>query len=234
MAVEPESPEGATDDRRGLAVAGLAIAAVIAASLTVAIVSIDGRPTGADSAVYDFTRDWTASVPIAVDIARFIGAVTGPLLSTVYGIVIAAILWLAARRPAAGFLAVSAIVGVIAVEGMKLAVGRQRPPGAEQFLSDLEKSFPSGHSAAGMYLYLALGVILVHVAALDGIGWVRYLGLALIVISPVIGLSRIVLGVHWATDVVAGWAYGSTAVLLAALLFWDPMRALWRAPAAAD
>jgi undecaprenyl-diphosphatase len=234
MAVEPESPGGATEERRGVVVAGLAIAVLVAAGLTAAIVSIDGRPTAVDSAVYEFTGDWTAAVPVAVDIARLIGAATGPLLSTVYGIAIAAMLYLASRRPAAGFLVLSTLTGAIAVEVVKLAVERPRPPGAEQFLSDLDKSFPSGHSAAGMYLYLALGVILVHVAALDGVRWARYLGLALIIISPAIGLSRIVLGVHWATDVMAGWAYGSIAVLMAALLFWDPMRTLWRTPAAAD
>ena len=51
MAVEPESPQGAPRDRRGFAAAGLAIAAVIAAGLTVAIVSIDGRATGVDTVV---------------------------------------------------------------------------------------------------------------------------------------------------------------------------------------
>ena len=93
--------------------------------------------------------------------ARFLGAVTGPLLSTVYGLVIAAMLFLTSRRPAALFLAVSSLTGVIAVELTKLAVGRPRPPGAEEFVSDLDKSFPSGHSGGGVYLYLALGLVFV-------------------------------------------------------------------------
>jgi undecaprenyl-diphosphatase len=233
MAAAPDDQRDPAPDRRGAAIAGLIVAAIVAVALTGIVVVVDGRPTGIDTAVHDFTRGWTDDVPGAVDVARFIGTATGPLLSTAYAVAIVAMLFLSSRRAAAGFLVVSSLTGVIAVEGMKVAIGRPRPPGAEQFLSDLDKSFPSGHSAAGPYLYLALGLILVGLAAADGKGWVRTIGIVLIVFSPVIGLSRIVLGVHWATDVVAGWAFGSCAILIAALLFWDPLRVVWRAPAPA-
>ena len=46
----------------------------------------------------------------------------------------------------------------------------------------------------------------------------------------VIGVSRLVLGVHWPSDVLAGWAFGSTVMLAAAVLLWRPLDAGWTAP----
>ena len=123
-------------------------------------------------------------------------------------------------------------MGVAVTAVLKVAVGRTRPPGAEQFKSDLETSFPSGHSSAGIYIFLAAGVVLLHVGRANDAGWAVALGRLLVVAGPLLGVTRLILGVHWPSDILAGWALGSAAVLAAALLLWPELDRGWvREPA---
>lgn len=221
---------------RAVAVGGLVLAIAVAAALLIDVVLAGGRPTALDTHVQTFTRQWADSIGWVVTAADFVGRVTGPLLSVCYATAVFAVFAVRRSWAIALFVGVSAAGGALAVEVAKLAVGRARPPGAELYVTDLEKSFPSGHAAAGIYLYLVLGLIAIsHGRAVDGRRW-QLTGLLLLVVGPMVGLSRIVLGVHWATDVAAGWAFGSAAALVSALLVWDPLARSWgwRTKAQAD
>lgn len=95
---------------------------------------------------------------------------------------------------------------------IKLAIARERPDLLEALVQEHGFSFPSGHSALGMVAYGILAVVIarsrlgrpVRVAAVA----------ALIVLVLLIGLSRVWLGAHYPTDVVAGWTAGAVIVLL--------------------
>jgi undecaprenyl-diphosphatase len=80
---------------------------------------------------------------------------------------------------------------------------------------------------------MTAGLILLRLGTGRGIGWMAALGRVLMVVGPTIGVSRLILGVHWPSDVVAGWAFGSTATLACALALWDPLHHGWAGSAPA-
>jgi VIT1/CCC1 family predicted Fe2+/Mn2+ transporter/membrane-associated phospholipid phosphatase len=205
---------------------GAAGAAALGILLLVIVVGGEGRPTALDSAVFELTERWTARVPGAVDTAALVGIATDTLVSFAMAVVVVATLALRRRWVLALFVSVSGLVGVALVELVKWWVDRPRPPGAEAYVdASSGSSFPSGHASVGVYIYVALAVLVVLAGRRHRRSGVVLLGLLLGVLGVLIGVSRVVLGVHWATDVIAGWSLGSAVLLaVAALLRPDDVR----------
>ena len=97
--------------------------------------------------------------------------------------------------------------GVMLSEGLKAIFERDRPPSIYQATETINASFPSGHALLSAVFYLSLGVMLTRAfperrfkAYVLGVG---------IVITLLIGITRIYLGAHWASDVFAGWSVGA-------------------------
>lgn len=110
------------------------------------------------------------------------------------------------RRRSAAFLLAAALGGMLLSSGIKELVGRQRPPDPDQLAVARSFSFPSGHSMLSAVIYLTLALI---VSAVVHRRRVRvYLILSSLVLTGLIGVSRLYLGVHYLTDVVGGWAAG--------------------------
>lgn len=228
-AISPGSTRIPALAARSRAVAGLITALSVAALLTTIMATGSTVVRGFDTALTDLTRDWADPLGWPVDAAHVLGLVTAPMWSALAATVVVVILIVARHRAAAAFLALSGLAGVAVSETVKMSMGRARPPGAEEFESDLAKSFPSGHAMVGIYLYLATGLVLIHLGRAQGRHWMLVAGRALVVLGPFIGLSRIVLGVHWPSDILAGWAYGSAVLLASALILWWPLDRGWRA-----
>ncbi len=124
---------------------------------------------------------------------------------------------------AATFLALSAAGGAAINTVIKTLVDRQRPPTNGTYQLEESLSFPSGHSQAGITVWVAIG--LVSLALLPRV--VRWwVGVTFMIFGVSIGLSRLVLGVHWPTDVFAGWCLGlmwlGVSLVLTRLLFRRP------------
>jgi undecaprenyl-diphosphatase len=94
----------------------------------------------------------------------------------------------------------------------KLGIARERPDLLDPLVIEHGFSFPSGHSTLGMVSYGVLAVLVSRSRLPRGvrIGIVAALG----VLVFLIGLSRVWLGVHYPTDVVAGWTTGAVIVLV--------------------
>ena len=103
-------------------------------------------------------------------------------------------------------MVIGIVVTAVVVMTIKFTVRRRRPQGewGRIYRSTDPHSFPSGHAArSGMLAVLALGL---------GPLW---LGITLLVWAPLVGLARIILGVHYPSDVVVGMVLG---VLIAGLM----------------
>lgn len=115
------------------------------------------------------------------------------------------------RRTAAAWLAASALVGYLGHLTLKALIDRPRPEWPDALATAATAAMPSGHAASGIDAWAVLGLILLVGAS----GWRRVPGVALIAIGLAMGPSRLLVGVHWPTDIVAGWLYGAGIACLA-------------------
>jgi undecaprenyl-diphosphatase len=115
-------------------------------------------------------------------------------------------LWLTSARVTAAVMALSVTAGSIVNSLFKTLFGRARPdaPLTEFAFSSL--SFPSGRAATSAIVFVSLGALLASTRSAR-IERVYLLSMAA-TFAAVVGVSRVVLGVHWPTDVLAGWAFG--------------------------
>lgn len=114
------------------------------------------------------------------------------------------------------------LVGRGLVEAQKYLVDRPRPAIETHLVAVKTASFPSGHAANSMIFYVALALLLTA-----GTRWRPTAIAGAILISLMIGTSRVMLGVHWPSDVIGGWAFGllwvSGALALAQRAFPEPV-----------
>lgn len=96
--------------------------------------------------------------------------------------------------------------GLTISQVLKTFFGRERPPEIYRAAEILNASFPSGHALLSAVVFLTLGAMLAEAA--KGRAARIYVMVVAIALVVVVGLSRIYLGVHWTTDVLAGWAAG--------------------------
>lgn len=111
------------------------------------------------------------------------------------------------RKPAVAVFTAGAIAGGALLEvALKHLYARPRPDVVQHLVGTHSASFPSGHAMNSAVVYLTLAVLIARTVT-DR--WVRiYLVSVAIALTVVIGFSRVYLGVHWPTDVVAGWTVG--------------------------
>jgi undecaprenyl-diphosphatase len=124
-------------------------------------------------------------------------------------ITVVAVLYLAidGKRGAAVLLAVSVGGGTLLSTLLKLGFDRPRPDLVAHLVDVRTLSFPSGHAMLSAVTYLTIGVLVARVSPKRRIK--VYVTAVALVLTLAIGLSRVYLGVHWPTDVLAGWSIGA-------------------------
>ena len=127
------------------------------------------------------------------------------------------------RRPLAVISLVTAGAGGLAMsQALKLVFGRERPPLEYRAVEAVNASFPSGHAMLSAVIYLSLGAILAK--AMRRRREKAYVMSVALLLTLIVGLSRIYLGVHWATDVFGGWCIGGAWATTCWLAAWATER----------
>jgi undecaprenyl-diphosphatase len=114
----------------------------------------------------------------------------------------------------AALIAVAITGGMFLTSFLKSSFDRPRPDLVPHGVIVTNASFPSGHAMMSAIVYLTLGVLLARTQPKRAVR--IYLIALSVFITVLVGVSRVYLGVHWPTDVLAGWTLGAAW----ALLFW--------------
>ena len=146
--------------------------------------------------------------PALIIFARVFTFLGEPTVLVGAGFLLAAWLWHRGRgRFALGLLLVI-LVGRGMAEVQKYWIARARPALEPHLVVVKTSSFPSGHATSSMIFYLTVAL------ALTPREWRRPAAGGAVLLSLLVGLSRVMLGVHWPSDVVGGWLFGLLWVLL--------------------
>ena len=112
---------------------------------------------------------------------------------------------------------VGTIVSAIALNNlMKIGFDRPRPDVVAHAVAVHTRSFPSGHAALSATVYLTIGGLIAHLQTPRMAK--LYVWASAVLLTVLIGATRVYLGVHWPTDVLAGWAIGAAWALLSVAL----------------
>jgi undecaprenyl-diphosphatase len=160
-----------------------------------------------DRSIYEAL--YSGGRPALATIARIFTALGEPTVLVGAGFIIAGWLWWRGRGRLALMLLLVILVGRGLAEVQKYSIARPRPELEPHLVAVKTWSFPSGHATSSMIFYLTLALALAA-----GSRWQRPAAAAAVLLSLLIGLSRIMLGVHWPSDVVGGWSFGLLWVLL--------------------
>ncbi len=106
----------------------------------------------------------------------------------------------------AGLVLFTVLGATLLFSSLKLVFARPRPTVVPATTTALYTSFPSGHSSLAAATYLTLGALLARVQKRRSLQ-AYTIGIA-VLIALLVGFSRVYLGVHWPSDVLAGWILG--------------------------
>ena len=184
--------------------------------LVTAFLVLAGEVTEGETLAFD--KKIVLALRKADDPARPIGPawVTGVLLdltalggSTVLGLVVMAVvgfLVLQTRYRTAFFIVTTAASGEVVNYAMKNFFSRERPTVVPHLREAFSSSFPSGHAMQSAIIYLTLGAMLMRIA--EGRLTKIYCCTMAMLLTFLVGVSRVWLGVHYPTDVLGGWIVG--------------------------
>jgi undecaprenyl-diphosphatase len=183
----------------------LASAIVVLAGIWLAMLIGGGGPL--DRAIYDGL--YAGGHPALLAIARLFTALGQPATLIAGGFVIAGLLWWRSRGRLAVTLLGVILVGRALASVQKYWIARVRPDVEPHLVVVHSSSFPSGHATSSMIVFLALALALTARTR-----WHRLAAGGAVLLSLLVGTSRVMLGVHWPSDVAGGWAFGALWVLL--------------------
>jgi len=164
--------------------------------------------TGAfDRSVYEAV--YAGHRPVLLALARIFTALGEPTVLVTAGFLVAGWIWWKRHPHLAFAILLIVLVGRGLAEAQKYWIARVRPDLEPHLVVVKTSSFPSGHATSSMIFYLTVALALTM-----GTRWHRVAAGSAILLSLLIGTSRVMLGVHWPSDVIGGWAFGLLWVLV--------------------
>ncbi|GAA0676585.1 undecaprenyl-diphosphatase [Sphingomonas insulae] len=186
--------------------AGLAFIALGLAIVLVGAFATAHYPFDFDRSLIVGLRQWhgPAWLPkVATDVTALGGGVVLTLVVVIVaGLLLIQRLWLTALA-----IALASLTGGWAIDLIKGQVLRARPDLVPHLVEAGGYSFPSGHATSSAVVYLTLAALAGQVTPDRAAR--RYLLVVAVLLSGAIGCSRVYLGVHWPSDVLAGWSFGT-------------------------
>ena len=177
---------------------------------------VEGETQGFDQALLQLAHGWRERLPWLAPVLRDITGLGSTVVLTLLTVGTVVYLALFAARRMALLVAVSVTSGILLVSWLKVGFDRARPDPTWAELAVAGMSFPSGHTSMSAIVFLTVGAL---IAATRRRTSERLFILASAgLLTLLVGLSRVALGVHWATDVIGGWALGSAWAVLWLLL----------------
>jgi undecaprenyl-diphosphatase len=188
---------------RSLAAASLVLlAALILAALVVFARSKTGAVHRLDVSTANDLNRYLAGHRGQVHLWKAVTDIGGPSTWRVLAAVAVVVLWVRRQRRAAMFVAV-AMIGAAVLSGVtKALIGRARPIVKVPVDRVGGGSFPSGHALTS---FAAVGALLLLLLPVLSTAWRAVLVSAAVVVVAAVGFSRLILGVHYVTDVLGGW-----------------------------
>ena len=192
----------------------------------IVVLVLSDRLTGFDSAGLRLFRTGPDSVPVGppglLEAVRDVTALGGVLLRNLFAVIAIASLLLVRLRREATLLAATILSGWVVNTLIKVLVGRPRPTIVSHLAEAGGSSFPSGHSFNSAVVYMGIALALAALSARRGVRWSLIAGAA--ILTALIALSRVWLGVHYPSDVLAGWLGGTAWALTASALLYRPAK----------
>lgn len=224
--------------KRGALISILAIACLLFVFGVIAQNVIAGRSFALDQRVLLALRDpANPSAPIGPawlqEAARDLTSLGSIIVLAIITLSVSGYLSLARKYAAAGLMILAVCGGIVLNDLLKAAITRPRPDLVYQAVRVFTSSFPSGHAELSATAYLTIAALLAQSQSSFKIG-LYFIALA-VLLTIIIGVSRIYLGVHYPTDVLGGWCIGAAWALgcwvfLALVQHREQSRQLTRVP----
>lgn len=187
------------------------IVGALAAFAQIADKMIDGETHGFDETILLAFRTHDPADPVgpawlenAMQDLTSMGGHTVLTLITMFAI---GYLLIRRKQMAAVVVALSSLGGMLLNHILKIGFDRPRPDLVSHLAEVHTLSFPSGHAMLSAIIYLTLGALLSRSQQSPVLK--LYILAVAILVTMVVGISRIYLGVHWPTDVLGGWCIGA-------------------------
>lgn len=174
------------------------------------VVEVGGTQSFDEGVLRSMRRTDDLSIPIGpvwlLEVVQDVTALGSPVILLLMLIAVVGFMGLIRQHRMMAFTIVTTSVGALSSVLLKQFIGRDRPTVVPHLREVTSSSFPSGHAMLSAVVYLTLGILLMEI--LPGRAVRGYCLFWAMLLTFLVGISRIYLGVHYPSDVLAGWMAG--------------------------
>ena len=215
MTTQTDTAAARTGARLVVGLAGVLAVGVVAVPLALLVRGGYGPLVSADRDVSAWAERAVAGSPALLQAAQAVTLLGDPVGITVVAALLALVLWRRGHARLALYVVAARVGALVLSQGLKQLVDRARPVFEAPVAEALGPSFPSGHALGSAVFWTTCAVLLV-----PRVRWPRLLVGGAVLVAVGVAASRVLLGVHYLSDVTGGlllglgWAAVCTAVFV--------------------